>query len=180
MTRRRSDIRARGSAAAVALVAALCAGMVAYLGFGGDGGSASASPGVLRLAGGSTGTRDLDLRPLDRGDSAVARCVSIQYTGARDGHLRLYARAGGPLADYLDVKVERGGQPESSASCSAFRAEEVVFAGKMGSFPRAYSTGLGGNWSPGESRVYRISAAVDDAVGDRGAGSEIDFTWEAR
>jgi hypothetical protein len=180
MTRRRSDIRMRGSAAFIVLVATLCAVGIACVALQGGGGSASASPGKVALASGSSGTRDVDLRPLGRNREVVTRCVSVDYTGSPRTHLRLYGRAGGPLADYLDLKVERGAQPSRSRRCAGFRPESVVFQGKLGSFPRHYGEGLGEGWAPGESHTYRMTFAVDDAVGDRGAGSEADFTWEAR
>ncbi len=123
------------------------------------------------------------------GDTVQA-CVRVDYRGDVDPDAVVLHLAGlggsRPLADRLDVAVERGAIATPATGCDGFVAEELVATGPLGSLAdhaRDAATGWRG-WdpTPGEASTwYRVAVTLDDHTETslQGARAETGFVWSA-
>ncbi|GLY18710.1 hypothetical protein LWF15_25155 [Kineosporia rhizophila] len=115
-----------------------------------------------------------------------SRCITVTYTGSlvSGTQVRLYASAGGALADQLDLTVAEG-TGGAFGDCSGFTATSTLYSGTLAAFATAaasFATGVGA-WSPTAtpaSRSYRFTITVRSTPAAQNASASGSFTWEAR
>jgi len=133
-----------------------------------DNDSGAALFNVSNLAGGSTGSR----------------CIQVSYTGSLASDVRLYAtNVTGTLGQYLDWSVDLG--QGSNPDCSDFNPSVGnIYTGTLGAFATArtdWATGVPG-WTPGgtQDRSYRFTYTLQDTNAAQGLSAGARLVWEAR
>jgi hypothetical protein len=130
------------------------------------------------------------------GATAVEKCVKVTYSGSYATSVKLYTEDlsdPGLIGGFLNLTVQQGtvASGGSFADCTGFVADSppAQFTGTLTAFNTAYDidthVGAGwGSWSPTgaaeDSRVYRITYAVDSGLNVPNATATVKFTWEAR
>jgi hypothetical protein len=115
----------------------------------------------------------------------VTACIALTYTGsATPTQIRLFATSSGPLAQYLDVRVDVG-DGGSFGDCTGFAPTDTIYAGTLAEFSRKHA-----DWSTSLAtftasttpavRTVRFTAAVQDDQSAQGATTSAGFTWQTR
>lgn len=117
---------------------------------------------------------------------AVERCINVTYTGSLDAVVKLYSNGQAtPLAQYLDVKVERGtGTNGADMSCTTFTPDATTPGTyTLATFPADYGSGFssGTPWTTNDVHAYRFTVTLQDVAAAEGlASGPVEFTWEAQ
>jgi hypothetical protein len=119
------------------------------------------------------------------GGQTLVNCIEVDYTGISTTGvgIKFYGAATGNLAPYLDVTVERG-TGGGFGDCTGFTGTQIYSntLQHLNDNVDDFTSGVG-SWTPvssSDSRVYRISIAVQQnslAQAKTAAGT---FTWEAQ
>jgi hypothetical protein len=131
-------------------------------------------------------SRLFDLSNWQPGAGDEQRCIAITNDGsiALPLSLRLDGAPGGQLADFVDMKIERGTRPAATdtADCGGFTAEGVVYDGELDEFPTAPGAAVadgGGKVAVDAERAYRVTWSLQDDEAAEGLSVEdVDFLWE--
>jgi hypothetical protein len=137
--------------------------------------------GTVELTDDDGGKTLFELPALQPGD-VISNCITVTFRGSVfDEVVGLRFRGGGPLAPHLVTTIEigRGG---SFDSCDGFARDETLFRGSL-----AELHDLHGPSSPAldtfriertpDTRTFRITFALDDAVDASGQDASTDFLW---
>jgi hypothetical protein len=140
--------------------------------------------GTLELSDDDNGTSMFTATGMVPGAGAI-ECITVTYGGdVTPSPVRIYGASSGPLAGYLDLKIEVG-TGGSSASCSGFTASSTIYDGTLSGFSGAHS-----NWGNAQAsftanatpftRTFRFTATVQDTDAAQGLTATAGFTWETR
>lgn len=119
------------------------------------------------------------------GGQSVTNCIKVNYTGTSTTGVgvKFYGTATGTLAQYLDVKVERG-TGGGFGDCTGFSGTQIYnnTLQNLNDNNADYTNGLG-SWTPSsssDSRVYRITVTVQQNSSAQAKSASGTFTWEAQ
>lgn len=122
---------------------------------------------------------------------SAVRCIQVDYTGSLDpSAVKLYKSAvsGTGLEAYLDATIEIGtwsGAAPAFPSCTNFSPSSTIFPtaalSSLFSARTNYGNGLTA-WDPAgaETRVFRITLALQDNNLAQGLNTTFDLTWEVQ
>ena len=124
-------------------------------------------------------------QPGEDGDT-VSRCIGITNRGSIPVplRLRLAGAPSGALADFIDVKVERGTRDAAvdGPECTSFASGGQVYAGELDELPATSAAALadgGGDLAVGGERAYRVTWKLQDTEAAEGLSvSGVTFRWE--
>jgi hypothetical protein len=121
------------------------------------------------------------------GGQVLTRCIVVRYDGTLTGatSVKLYATAGGDLADHLDVTIDQG-SGGGGGDCTGFTPSVPgIFTGTLADLATSasgFSTGVG-SWAPaatGATMTYRFTVTVQVVDAAQGASASSTFIWEAQ
>lgn len=117
--------------------------------------------------------------------ASVQSCIAVTYSGDETpAPVRVHGTSSGPLATYLDLRVEVG-TGGSASSCSGFTPSSTLYDGTLDGFTSTHSDWASGraaftaNATP-TTRTFRFTAVVQDTDDAQGLSAQADFTWETR
>ncbi len=150
--------------------------------------SNSFAAGTVVLVDDDTGSAMFSVSNMKPGDSSQT-CIAVTYNGTVvPADVVEYVSAGDltgtGLGTYLNLTIERG-TGGSFGNCTGFTAEATDYSGTLAGFAAAstdFASGAG-TWAPaaqGESKVYRITATLQDDNAAQGLNATVTFTWEAQ
>ncbi|RZS79447.1 hypothetical protein EV189_3801 [Motilibacter rhizosphaerae] len=105
-------------------------------------------------------------------------CVRVSWTGATDAALVPSATASGPLADYLDLRVERG-SGGAYGDCTGFSGT-TVFTGTLAEYallPRTSASSIAVGVRGDGTTTYRLTVSVEGDDRAQGASATASFAW---
>lgn len=119
------------------------------------------------------------------GGQSLVNCIKVDYTGTSTAGvgIKFYGTAAGTLAPYLDVTVESG-TGGGFGDCTGFSGSSI-YVGTLANLNTnvgSYANGVGA-WTPvsnADSRVYRITVAVQQNSLAQAKSATGTFTWEAQ
>ncbi len=149
--------------------------------------SNSFDAGTVVLVDDDSGSAMFSVSGMAGGDTA-AECIAVTYNGSiTPSDVVLYVAAGDlsgtGLDDYLNLTVERG-TGGSFGDCTGFSGTSI-YSGTLDGFTAAstdFASGAG-LWTaaaPGDSRVYRFTATLQDDNAAQSLNATVTFTWEAQ
>lgn len=149
----------------------------------------SFAAGSVSLTDNDSGTAMFDVSEMAPGDSATG-CILVTYTGSiTPADVALYVAPGdltGSLADYLDIEIDLGSNPDGFNSCDSFApTSSVSTGGTLSDFAAAstdYASGAG-VWTAAvtnQAEWYRFNVSLQDDPAANSQSSTVTFTWEAQ
>ncbi|MEM1333738.1 MAG: hypothetical protein AAGG08_09795 [Actinomycetota bacterium] len=181
-TRRRRIDRSTAQALAAALSALAVATIVvttssSALTTRGAAQSSEVETGSITLADDDGGRSLVDLDAMAPGRPRT-ECINIAYTGSvLPVDLALVVESVGDIADYVDVRVDRGSSGGFGA-CELFVPEERIIDARLGDV-LGEPQDVGGFSNEGESATYRFTFELIDESSAAGRSGTVDFVWEA-
>lgn len=137
-----------------------------------------------------------------RPGASATGCMKVTYTGSLSSTVRLYATTtGSGLAQYLDLKITRGGNTSDAfGSCTNFAATQdatnyigqgagVIYSGTLQAFPSSHAAGLVDplaatpeSWTTSEAHSYKFEITLQSTApaAAQGLTANPTFIWEAR
>jgi predicted ribosomally synthesized peptide with SipW-like signal peptide len=126
---------------------------------------------------------------------ATTKCIKLTYGGTRAADVKLYTTSTvGPVADYIDLTVEKGSGNPTFPNCTGFSSEATIYSGELDEFMAtkdSYANGIGTfpgsqtQWNQNDTLVYRFTLTLQDDNSANGGATPLStgshaFTWEAR
>lgn len=109
----------------------------------------------------------------------VEACITVTYDGSiLPVDVTLSADTAGDVADFLDVRVERG-RAGDFATCDGFVADGEVFAGRVSELADGSGVDVGVVRSERESIGFRFTFELADDAAAAGRSGSLDLVWEA-
>jgi hypothetical protein len=149
--------------------------------------------GTVAISDNDSGQAMFNVTGAKPGDS-WERCIKVTYTGSLAADVRIYmVTPNGPLAEYIDVKMEQGSQASSTfPTCTGFTpdATGTFYEGPSASpVPGNWDLSIpvipagATAWNTGDSLVFRITQTLSPATPDTLQQASTGVTavvWEAR
>jgi len=122
-------------------------------------------------------------------------CIKVTYGGTLPADVKLYTTSSvGPVADYIDLTVEKGSGNPTFPGCTGFTPESTIYTGELDDFTTAknsYANGIAAfpgaqtAWNQNDTLVYRFTLTLQDDNNANGGATPLStgshaFTWEAR
>lgn len=134
--------------------------------------------GTVSLVDNDSGRSLVDVTNMAPG-RPVEACITVTYAGSiLPVDVTLSAETKGDVADFLDLRVERG-RASDFGTCDGFVADDEVFAGRVGELADGPAPSAGTLRSEGESIGFRFTFELADDADAAGRTGSLDLVWEA-
>ena len=136
--------------------------------------------GSVVLSDNDGGTAAYVMSNAKQGDSSTPFCIRVAYSGSLDADVKLFTpTVVGPLAPYVNLKVETGSQATPNTNCSGFTADGgALFDAALSTFPTTYASGVldagpaaATKWVNTNAVVYRVTATLSASTPDASQGA---------
>lgn len=106
-------------------------------------------------------------------------CIVVTYEGSiLPVQVSLVSTSEGPLADYLDIEIERGDGGEFG-SCDGFRPLSILFNGTMTELNNSDPLSVSTVRNQGEEIAFRFRFELRDDERAVAQAASVDFVWQA-